>query len=141
MSTSGSGSVSDRKSISVVAREHHISPQTFNWMLFIQGRMRKSPQEFYAADEYRRYEHVTQKGRGYSYDPGFFKGVDYSASMQDKAEAFKTYYREHCHELKYPLSYEGLKRQMAGVTASDEKEPDDYNWFLVIKKLLSMILK
>ena len=83
-----------RKSVSVAGKEHGLSGQMMHWLLKTQGRMVGTPGHFYASAKYKQYEHPIRDKRGFSYDPEFFKGIDYSQKALDKAFAewdrFKT---------------------------------------------------
>ena len=65
--------ISKRRSISVEARERGIPRNEFFQMLIDQGRLKP---DHTPTEPYKQYEHPTQYGQGYSYDPEFFEGVD-----------------------------------------------------------------
>ena len=65
--------ISKRKSITVKAKELGIPRDTYLQMLIEKGRLEESHMP---TEKYKQYEHPTQTGQGYSYDPEFFEGVE-----------------------------------------------------------------
>lgn len=101
-----------RKSVSIAGKERGLSGQVMHWLLKTQGRMEGTPGHFHASAKYRQYEHLIRDKRGYSYDPEFFKGIDYSQKALDKA--FAEWNRFKAKQSEY--SGESIKKSVESST-------------------------